>query len=233
MLRRVRAFLRSRLDPAPSPTLGSTPAAPDDIIGAYSITGLQSSYGARFPKRGRPQKEGAASQNGCQATAETGAAETGARQPFSLSKRVLKTGARQPFTMGQCLSFSQIEHRQIQVNGLDMHVATAGDGPPVLFKQRRVGRSGVVFNMIKFRTMIRGADQQGSPWTTNDDARITRRGRLLRRTALDELPSIISIWKGEMSLVGPRALSVTEQRFLESTIPGFERRLLPGGQRRP
>jgi len=88
-----------------------------------------------------------------------------------------------------------------------------------------MGRNGIPFNVIKFRTMIVDAENQGPAWTTRDDPRVTRVGRILRRTALDELPEIISIWKGHMSFVGPRALDLDEERALEELIPGFERRL--------
>ena len=82
-----------------------------------------------------------------------------------------------------------------------------------------------MFSVLKFRTMVPNADRQGPAWTTSDDHRITRVGRILRRTALDELPEVLSIWKGDMSLVGPRALNAEEQQELEGQIPGFERRL--------
>ena len=105
-----------------------------------------------------------------------------------------------------------------------------GERGPVFYKQKRVGRGGRVFTVLKFRTMILDADRQGPAWTTAGDQRVTRVGRLLRRTALDELPEILNIWKGEMSLVGPRALDVEEEESLERQIPGFESRLqvLPG-----
>jgi len=88
-----------------------------------------------------------------------------------------------------------------------------------------MGKDGKPFNVIKFRTMVADAEEQGPAWTTDDDPRITRVGRILRRTALDELPEIISIWKGDMSFVGPRALDLEEHRALEKLIPGFEKRL--------
>lgn len=99
------------------------------------------------------------------------------------------------------------------------------DRGPVFFRQPRTGQQGKPFDMLKFRTMVVEADQSGPAWTAPDDERITWFGRILRRTAIDEIPSLVSIWKGEMSLVGPRALSVEEQRMLEETIPGFEQRL--------
>ena len=105
-----------------------------------------------------------------------------------------------------------------------------GDRGPVFYRQRRAGKDGRVFTILKFRTMVPGADRSGPMWTMEEDPRVTRVGRILRRTALDELPGVISIWKGDMSLVGPRALDVTEQRELEQQIPGFGKRLqvLPG-----
>ena len=104
------------------------------------------------------------------------------------------------------------------------------DRGPVFYKQERVGKDGRVFTMRKFRTMVRDADRDGPAWTTEGDPRVTRIGKLLRRTALDELPELLSIWKGDMSLVGPRALDVEEQKGMEELIPGFAHRLqvLPG-----
>ena len=77
------------------------------------------------------------------------------------------------------------------------------DSPgPVFFRQQRVGRHGVPFMIHKFRTMRTGVD--GLPLTVGDDPRITRAGRFLRRTRLDELPQFIDVLQGAMSLVGPR-----------------------------
>jgi lipopolysaccharide/colanic/teichoic acid biosynthesis glycosyltransferase len=73
--------------------------------------------------------------------------------------------------------------------------------------------------------MVADADKQGPAWTTENDLRITRVGRILRRTALDELPEVLSIWKGHMSFVGPRALDLNEHHTLNELIPGFSDRL--------
>jgi len=100
-----------------------------------------------------------------------------------------------------------------------------GDRGPIFYRQQRMGKDGKPFGVIKFRTMIVDAENQGPPWTTDDDPRVTRIGRILRRTALDELPEVISIWQGNMSLVGPRALDLDEQHSLEQLMPGFEKRL--------
>jgi lipopolysaccharide/colanic/teichoic acid biosynthesis glycosyltransferase len=79
------------------------------------------------------------------------------------------------------------------------------DSPgPVFFRQPRVGRHGVPFDIHKFRTMVADAPQRGPALTVGDDPRITRVGRWLRRTRLDELPQLFDVLAGRMSLVGPR-----------------------------
>ena len=81
----------------------------------------------------------------------------------------------------------------------------AGDGGPVFFRQRRVGRGNRFFSIFKFRTMrIENADADGTVSASREDARITRIGRLLRATSLDELPQLFNILAGHMSFVGPR-----------------------------
>lgn len=79
------------------------------------------------------------------------------------------------------------------------------DSPgPVFFRQERVGRFGRPFRILKFRTMVVNAEQLGLRITAGHDPRITRSGRLLRRSKLDELPQLFNVLRGEMSLVGPR-----------------------------
>jgi lipopolysaccharide/colanic/teichoic acid biosynthesis glycosyltransferase len=79
------------------------------------------------------------------------------------------------------------------------------DSPgPILFRQERIGKGFRPFYIYKFRTMIQDAPQKGGPITFGDDPRITRVGRLLRKTKIDELPQLINVLKGDMSLVGPR-----------------------------
>ena len=75
---------------------------------------------------------------------------------------------------------------------------------PVFYKAKRVGKDEAVFEMYKFRTMVVNADTLGGSLTTYRDTRITRIGRFLRWTKLDELPNLINVIKGEMSLIGPR-----------------------------
>jgi lipopolysaccharide/colanic/teichoic acid biosynthesis glycosyltransferase len=99
-------------------------------------------------------------------------------------------------------------------------------GRPVFYRSERVGRDGDVFGMLKFRTMVSGTD--GPRITGASDVRITRVGRFLRNWKLDELPQLINVLQGEMSLVGPRpedpryvALYSAEQRDVLTLRPGL------------
>ncbi len=99
---------------------------------------------------------------------------------------------------------------------------------PVFYRGARVGRYGREFRLFKFRTMVVNADKIGGPSSANDDPRITRLGRFLRRYKLDELPQLINVVLGDMSLVGPRpevpqyvALFDERERAILSVKPGI------------
>jgi lipopolysaccharide/colanic/teichoic acid biosynthesis glycosyltransferase len=99
---------------------------------------------------------------------------------------------------------------------------------PVFYRARRIGRGGRPFELLKFRSMVTGAGQLGPGLTIAGDGRITRSGRWLRQTKVDELPQLFNVLKGEMSLVGPRpedpryvALYSAEQRRVLAVRPGI------------
>jgi exopolysaccharide biosynthesis polyprenyl glycosylphosphotransferase len=97
-----------------------------------------------------------------------------------------------------------------------------GSGRPIVYRQERMGLDGRVFGMLKFRTMQHDAEEESGPvWTAPDDPRRTRLGRFLRATSLDELPQLMNVVRGDMSLVGPRPeRPVFIQRFRRE-IPGY------------
>jgi lipopolysaccharide/colanic/teichoic acid biosynthesis glycosyltransferase len=97
------------------------------------------------------------------------------------------------------------------------------DGGPVLYRQRRVGHRGEDFDLLKLRTMVVGAEQQGAGFAVDrGDPRITRAGRILRRLSLDELPQLWNVVRGDMSLIGPRP---TLRYQVEQYTPRQRRRL--------
>ena len=100
------------------------------------------------------------------------------------------------------------------------------DRGPIFHTQRRAGKGGRVFQLFKFRSMVENAESStGAIWAGDDDPRITRVGRFLRARALDEVPQIINVWKGDLSLVGPRPeRPELVARFVPET-PAFAHRL--------
>jgi lipopolysaccharide/colanic/teichoic acid biosynthesis glycosyltransferase len=102
------------------------------------------------------------------------------------------------------------------------------DHGPVFYLAKRMGKGGIPFELYKFRTMIVDADRVGPAVTASGDSRVTPIGKFLRRTKLDELPQLLNVLKGEMSLVGPRpedpryvALYTPAQRQILDFVPGI------------
>jgi Undecaprenyl-phosphate glucose phosphotransferase len=102
--------------------------------------------------------------------------------------------------------------------GLAIYMSSRG---PVLYRQTRMGHDGRVFEMLKFRSMRRGADASGPGWTKSRDPRRTRLGRHLRRLNLDELPQLVNVMRGEMSLVGPRPEQPSYIDEFRREVPGY------------
>lgn len=107
------------------------------------------------------------------------------------------------------------------------------DGWPIFYLQERVGKNGRIFKAIKFRSMIKNAEKESGPiQAVENDPRVTRIGRILRATAMDELPQLVNILKGDMSFVGPRALRPKEKEVRGNPealdiekVPGYYDRL--------
>jgi exopolysaccharide biosynthesis polyprenyl glycosylphosphotransferase len=105
-------------------------------------------------------------------------------------------------------------------------VRCSGPGA-IFFRQERLGEGGKLFEMIKFRTMVDGAEQQGTAvWAEEHDHRVTRVGRFLRGSRLDELPQLWNVLRGDMSLIGPRPERPEFLELLEREVPFWARRVL-------
>jgi exopolysaccharide biosynthesis polyprenyl glycosylphosphotransferase len=100
-------------------------------------------------------------------------------------------------------------------------------GTPILYRQERVGRDGKVFEMLKFRSMRTNAEDKSGPvWRSIDDTRATRVGTFLRRTSLDELPQLLNVLRGDMSIVGPRPERPFFVERFRKHLPRYDERLL-------
>ncbi len=102
------------------------------------------------------------------------------------------------------------------------------DGGPIFYRGIRIGRYGKLFKIFKFRTMVVNAEKLGGPSTADDDPRITKIGKFLRKYKLDELPQLINVLKGEMSFVGPRPevqhyvdMFTEEEKAILNVCPGI------------
>lgn len=102
------------------------------------------------------------------------------------------------------------------------------DGRPIFFMQERVGESSKAFYMYKFRSMCKNAEKIGSYRTETNDPRITKIGRFLRRTSIDELPQLYNVLKGDMSIVGPRP-NVFAQKHLYTQLDWYLRHSVKPG----
>ncbi len=105
--------------------------------------------------------------------------------------------------------------------------AIAADTPGgVFYRQRRVGLNGRVFEIFKFRSMVRDAERDGARWAAKNDLRVTRVGKVIRKLRIDEIPQVINVLRGEMSFVGPRPERPEFVELLEREIPHYHLRHL-------
>ena len=101
------------------------------------------------------------------------------------------------------------------------------DGGPIFYSQERVGKDGKIFRILKFRSMVPDAEKNtGAVWASENDPRITKVGRILRATAMDELPQLLSILKGDMSFVGPRPERPELVEEFTKKFPDFKKRFV-------
>lgn len=100
------------------------------------------------------------------------------------------------------------------------------DGRPIFYLQDRLGKDGKNFLLVKFRSMVKGAEEKtGAVLAKEKDERVTKVGQFLRKTALDELPQLFNIIKGEISFVGPRPERPELNKVIKKQVPYFEKRL--------
>ncbi len=99
------------------------------------------------------------------------------------------------------------------------------DKGPMTYKQERVGKNGRVFYIYKLRSMRTDAEKFGAKWADKDDPRITKVGKFIRKTRIDELPQLFNILKGDMSIIGPRPERPSFTAQFNEEIPGFINRL--------
>ena len=101
---------------------------------------------------------------------------------------------------------------------------TIGNKGPLFYTQERIGRNSTLFTIYKFRTMVVTAEEKGAKWATKNDERVTALGKFLRRSRLDEIPQFINVFKGEMSIIGPRPERPFFVAELSRSIPFYETR---------
>lgn len=104
-------------------------------------------------------------------------------------------------------------------------IKTESEGP-VIYAQRRVGKDGKVFNIYKFRSMYTDAESSGAQWAQDEDPRVTPFGKVMRKTRLDEIPQFWNVFKGDMSLIGPRPERPAFCEEFEKRIHGWHYRTM-------
>jgi lipopolysaccharide/colanic/teichoic acid biosynthesis glycosyltransferase len=145
-----------------------------------------------------------------------------AREKAALLQRSLEEGLWRLLELSLALIGLALLFAMLPVLAIAIRLDSPG---PVFYRQWRVGHRGQPFRIWKLRTMYKDAEADGrARWAAPEDPRVTRVGRWLRRHRLDELPQVLNVLKGEMSLVGPRPERPEIEAELRKHIPGHERR---------
>ena len=100
------------------------------------------------------------------------------------------------------------------------------DGGPIIYKQERLGKDGKIFNLYKVRSMRMDSEKFGVQWAQNNDPRVLKVGKFIRKTRIDEIPQLFNILKGDMSIVGPRPERPMFTMQFNDDIKGFVNRLV-------
>jgi putative colanic acid biosynthesis UDP-glucose lipid carrier transferase len=146
------------------------------------------------------------------------ATDAGARAAAAAPARVAVSRAKRLLdVMGALLALILFLPLMLTIAGL----ISVESGGPVIFRQRRTGHQGRVFTILKFRTMTVAEDCGDVRQATRNDARVTPLGAVLRKLSFDELPQIINVLRGDMSLVGPRPHALAHDDHYGSLIPGY------------
>ena len=106
--------------------------------------------------------------------------------------------------------------------GIALVIETPG---PVFYTQERVGKMGKTFKLYKLRSMVNDAEKNGAQWAEKDDERVSKVGKIMRKTRIDELPQLFNVLKGDMSIIGPRPERAVFYAQFNKEIPGFIDRL--------
>lgn len=137
---------------------------------------------------------------------------------------VLKNYSKRIFDVSASLMLLALVWPIMILTAASILIESKGKGP-VLYKQERVGKRGVLFNVLKFRSMHIDAEKDGKPqWAQKNDSRITKNGRVIRLLRIDELPQLLNVLKGEMSFVGPRPERPQFVEQLSKIIPFYNLR---------
>ncbi len=151
----------------------------------------------------------------CQKETATAPVTVGGRKGYLITKRILDVVFA--LLIGVALLIPMV------VIGMLVKLDSKG---PAIFRQERLGTGGKPFVIYKFRSMRIDAEADGPQWAAKNDCRCTRLGGFLRKSRLDELPQVVNILRGDMSLVGPRPERAYFYDKFEQDIPGFRNRLL-------